>query len=83
MSNDENFDFVIAKKWYPDDPDSSLCIYTYGSEIQQGNMEEAQSFLDYVKMMTEFDNKRESIIKKQPLDPNEYKIYKVTFTLID
>jgi hypothetical protein len=45
----DTFEFVIARKWDPDDPNSGLCIYAYHREIQTGTMEDAKSLLDYVR----------------------------------
>jgi hypothetical protein len=46
---EELFDFVVARPWFPEKPGNSLAIYAYGSEIQHGTMEDAESFLEYVR----------------------------------
>lgn len=48
-SEEETFEYVVARRWDPDDPNSGLCIYSYHGEIQNGTMEDARSFLDYVR----------------------------------
>ena len=45
----DTFEFVVARKWDPDDPNSGLCIYAYHREIQTGTMEDAERFLEYVR----------------------------------
>jgi len=48
-SEEETFEYVVARRWDPDDPNSGLCIYSYHGEIQNGTMEDARSFLNYVR----------------------------------
>ena len=67
--SEEVIKFVVARPWYPHDPDQ-LCIYMYQGEIQQGTLETAQGFLSYVKS------------RSRP-DEQDYAIYKVTLTKID
>lgn len=63
--------YVIARPWYPEDPDSGLCIYAYGSEIQMdGSLEDARRLLDYVKRNSDREERK------------HYAIYEVTFKRI-
>jgi hypothetical protein len=65
----KDMDYVIARRWEPEDPESSLCIYTYGSEIQRGTLKDAKDMLAYVKRQSKRDG-----------DPHkEYSIYEVAF----
>lgn len=59
--------YVIARPWDPEDPDSDLCIYAYGNEIQQGTLEDARDMLAYVKRHSE------------PEDRKHYAIYELNF----
>lgn len=46
----KRIDYVVAHKWDETKPVSgNLAIYAYSSEIQHGTLEDAKSFLDYVK----------------------------------
>jgi hypothetical protein len=65
VSKDEMFKYVVARKWYPDDPNSELCIYSYRTEIQTGTMDDAKRFLEYVNVQS--DNEK------------DYSIYRVEF----
>lgn len=65
VSKDEVFKYVVARKWYPDNPASDLCIYAYRTEIQTGTMEDARRFLEYV------NGRRD--------DEKDYSIYRVEF----
>ncbi len=66
---EEQFNYVVARKWNPEDPIHALCIYTYGDQIQTGTMEDAQEFLTYVTAQA---------------DPGEqYHIYKVNYEQIN
>jgi hypothetical protein len=48
----EEFHYVIARPWYPQDPHSSLCIYMiHNTQLQAGNMAHAQAQLNYVRLM--------------------------------
>jgi hypothetical protein len=63
----EEFQYVVASRWDEEVSWGSvgnLCIYSAGSEIQQGTDEDAKSFLGYVNKMSE----------------GEHKILKVSFT---
>jgi hypothetical protein len=57
--------YVIARPWHPDDPNSDLCIYAYGNEVHQGGtLKQARELLAYVRRQ----------------EPGEaYAIYEVTF----
>jgi hypothetical protein len=58
--------FVIARPLKDSEPDN-LCIYTYGSEIQEGSLQRAKNLLAYVNRQ----------------DPKEqYSIYEVSFTKV-
>lgn len=48
---EEAFSYVIAKPWRPDEPmtHDNFCTYTYGSQILNGTMTDAEAMLDYVK----------------------------------
>jgi hypothetical protein len=39
--------YVVAAKW----PCGTMNIYTYGEDIQEGDMESAKGFLEYVRLM--------------------------------
>jgi len=39
--------YVVAAKW----PCGTMNIYTYGEDIQKGDMESAKGFLEYVQFM--------------------------------
>lgn len=62
---DEEFNYVVARKWEPDDPITDLCIYTCGHQIQTGTLEDAQEFLSYVQSRADAHE--------------QYHIYKVTY----
>ena len=62
---EEQFNYVVAKKWNPEDPITALCIYTYHHQIQTGTLAEAQEFLAYVK--------------RQARSDQEYHIYKINY----
>ncbi len=64
----EEFDYVVARPWDDEDP-NYLAIYTFGSQIQRGTIEEAKDFLNYVQRQGNKDEK--------------YSIYKVNFEKID
>ncbi len=72
---EQEFQYVVARPWYPDEPDSSLCIYTYGGEIQKGTMKNAEEFLAYVKRQAKLD-------KDPKKDIDSYGIYVVGLTRI-
>ena len=55
--SEPEFDYVVARPWYPDDPNSTLCIYAFGGEVQRGTMKEAKEFLEYVKRQSENDER--------------------------
>jgi hypothetical protein len=61
----EEFNYVVARKWAPDDPITDLCIYTYGHQIQKGTLADAQRFLEYVQSGAD--------------EKEEYHIYKVSY----
>jgi len=63
----EIFDYVIARHWNG----GSLSIYTYHHQIQIGNLETAQEFLEYVQFMTRND------VNKNYKD--DWKIYKINY----
>lgn len=70
--NDQEFPFVVASLWRPDDPVDweNLSIYTYGHEVQFGTLEQAINFKRYVERMSK-NNK------------SPHKIYKITFEEIN
>jgi hypothetical protein len=39
--------YVVAAKW----PGGAMNIYTYGQDIQEGTLESAKAFLEYVEHM--------------------------------
>lgn len=63
---DYEFPFVVASLWRPNDPVDwdNLSIYTFGTEVQVGTLEQAISFKEYVERMS----------KNGP-----HKIYKISF----
>lgn len=69
MRKDE-FPYVVASLWRPQDPVDwgNLCIYTYGSQVQVGNMEDAEYFKGYVERNS-----------KNSGPDNPHKIYKLNF----
>ena len=67
-SQHELFNYVVARKWNPEDPITALCIYTYGHQIQTGTLADAISFLEYVTEQSEPDE--------------QYHIYKVHYEKI-
>jgi hypothetical protein len=70
-----NFKYVVARPWDLDDPEAGLCIYSYGSDIQEGTMKEAEKFLEYVKRQSKYDTDT-----KKEID--SYGIYVVGLTKI-
>ena len=62
--SDEVFNFVIAGYW---PGTKNFCIYTYGSEIQEGTIKGAKNLLEHVQFMTRND------------EDKDYKIYKVNY----
>lgn len=63
------FKYVVARPWYPEKGDSPLCIYSFGNEIQEGDMKSAKKFLDYVR-------------RQEPDMAEHYGIYTVAMTKI-
>jgi hypothetical protein len=58
-------DYVVAVPWADKYPGTQgLCIYTYGRDIQRGDQDSAEHFLEYVKSTSKDD----------------WAIYKVEFT---
>lgn len=46
----KKIDYVVAHKWDETKPvNGNLAVYAYGSEIQHGTLDDARSFLNYVK----------------------------------
>lgn len=43
----KNKQFVIARYW--NDDTNQLCIYAYGTQVQYGDEDHAEHFLNYVK----------------------------------
>jgi len=65
------FTFAVGKPWYPEDPNSSICIYAYGSEVFHGTMSSAIQFRDYCNAQAAMTK------KKKDIDKNPYKIYQL------
>jgi hypothetical protein len=68
----EEFPYVVANLWRPQDPVTwkNLCIYAYGSQVQFGNIDDAEYFRKYVERNSS---------KSDPLLNNPHKIYKINF----
>jgi hypothetical protein len=64
----EQFHYVIARPWEEGKPE--LCIYTYGSQIHHGDMEDAL----WNKEHADFMSREEG---------HKYDIYLVTFNKLD
>lgn len=66
------FRYVIARPWDDASPTGALCIYAYGNEIQEGDMNGAKAMLDYVRRMQQDEPKKAA----------SYGIYVVSLTKI-
>lgn len=62
---EEEFNYVVARKWEPKYNTDDLCIYTYGHQIQKGTLQDAQNFLAYVQSRAQ--------------EGQEYHIYKINY----
>jgi hypothetical protein len=45
----DKFNYVIARKWYPNTDKNQLSCYSYGSTVFHGDMEHAQNTLEFIK----------------------------------
>lgn len=45
----EKFSYCVGTPWHPEDENSSICVYAYGSEVHHGTMEDAEGFKRYVE----------------------------------
>jgi hypothetical protein len=70
MTDKEEYPFVVANLWHPEKPLTwqNLCIYTYGRQVQFGNIDEAENFKKYVERMS-----------KNVSADNPHKIYRINF----
>lgn len=76
---DYEMDYVIARPWDANKPiqaTDNMCIYTYGTQIQHGNLNSARNLLKYIH-----EKKREGTLIKDEYD--KYKIYEVTYMEIE
>jgi hypothetical protein len=46
---DEEFNFIIARPWYPNGPNNSLSSYAYGREVFHGTIKEAIEMRDFIR----------------------------------
>jgi hypothetical protein len=71
----EVFNYVIARPWDENDPNTTLSIYTIHSEDvhQRGTMREAKAALEYVRGQAKRDGESKD-------DVSRYGIYVVGFT---
>jgi hypothetical protein len=61
---DPVFNYVIARPWSDDRPDS-LCIYTiFSAEVQRGTMLNAQQSLEYVQRAMKIDGEKKEQIQR-------------------
>ena len=65
MDTNTKFNYAIGRPWHPEEENSEISFYTYGSQIDYGSMADAEKFLDYCNSRLE-----ES-------DENKYSIYRV------
>jgi hypothetical protein len=61
----DEFNYVIARKWYPDTDKNQLNCYAYGSTVFHGNMEDAISTRDFIR-------------GRDDEHQDEYEIYKIS-----
>lgn len=61
----DEFNYVIARKWYPNTDKNQLNCYSYGSTVFHGNMEDAQNTLEFIKGRVDEHQ-------------DEYEIYKIS-----
>jgi hypothetical protein len=58
----KEFNYVIGYPWCEDQPDK-LAIYSYGGEIQYGNIEDAKDMLEYVRSQGDEDSEKFAIYR--------------------
>jgi hypothetical protein len=56
------FSYCIGKPWFPEDPNSSICVYSYGSAVFYGSEKDSEG-------MKKFIEGRDK--------PNKYSVYKL------
>ena len=70
---EQKFSYAVGRPWYPEEVNSSVCFYMYGSEIHNGTIEDAKVFRDYCNRVSEGEHKEAK--KKGPAP--KYRIYQV------
>lgn len=48
MSADKQFSYCVGRPWHPEDVDSSICVYAYGSQVHHGSMANAEDLREFV-----------------------------------
>jgi hypothetical protein len=43
----EKFNYVVGRRWNPDEAEGSVAAYSYGGQVHYGTMEDAEAFRDY------------------------------------
>lgn len=49
LPKEEEFSYCIGRPWYPDKLDSAICVYSYGSSVFHGTMENARGMRDFIE----------------------------------
>jgi hypothetical protein len=48
-NKEEKFSYCIGRPWYPEDPNSSICTYAYGSTVFHGTAEQAEGMRKFIE----------------------------------
>lgn len=73
----DEFPYVVAQLWRPSDAVTwkNLKIYTYGSQVLFGSVEDAKGFKEYVKHQKDYNGSS----KDNDPENNPWKIYRIDF----
>jgi hypothetical protein len=50
---EEKFSYCIGRPWHPDDPNSAIGTYAYGSEVFHGTTEDAEKMKEFLEGRSE------------------------------
>jgi len=46
---EEEFSYCIGRPWHPEDPNSSICTYAYGSTVFHGTVKDSENMRDFLQ----------------------------------